>query len=169
MRWLDVAAHPIERATERWVVVSYRDVSERRQVEAELRLSIAADRAKSEFLSRMSHELRTPLNVVLGYAQLLQMDDLAPTHRDSVEQILVAGRHLLELVEEVLDLERIGRGRLEVTLQTVPVAPSLREVVELVQPLADASGITVDMHACRTGARARSPTRAAFARCCSTS
>jgi PAS domain S-box-containing protein len=145
MRWLDVTANPIERARERWVVASYRDVSERARVEAQLRLSMAADRAKSEFLSRMSHELRTPLNVVLGYAQLLQMDDLAPQHRDSVEQIRIAGSHLLELVEDVLDLERIGRGRLEVALQPVIISPSLREVVELVQPLAEASAVTVEV------------------------
>ena len=145
LRWLDVSAHPIERTNERWVVASYRDVSDRRRVEAELRVSVAADRAKSEFLSRMSHELRTPLNVVLGYAQLLQMDNLAPQHRDSVEKILVAGRHLLELVEDVLDLERIEPGRFEVSLHPVPVSASLREVVELVQPLAAASAVTVDV------------------------
>ncbi len=148
VRWLQVSAHPIERPNgERWVVASYRDVSEHRRVEAELAVSLAADRAKSEFLSRMSHELRTPLNVVLGYAQLLQMDDLAPTHRDSVDQILTAGRHLLELVEEVLDLERIKRGRLEVVLQPVPLLDALREVLELVQPLADASIVTVELRA----------------------
>jgi signal transduction histidine kinase len=148
IRWLEVSAHPIERPNgERWVVASYRDVSEHRRVEAELAISVAADRAKSEFLSRMSHELRTPLNVVLGYAQLLQMDDLAPNHRDSVEQILTAGRHLLELVEEVLDLERIERGRLEVVLRPVPVLDALREAIELVQPLAEASGVTVEMRA----------------------
>ena len=109
---------------ERWVVASYSDVSERRRVEAELRVSMAADRAKSEFLSRMSHELRTPLNVVLGFAQLLQMDDLAPQHRESVDQILTAGRHLLGLVDEVLDLERIERGRLEVELDAGPRGPA---------------------------------------------
>lgn len=146
VRWLRVSAHPIERPNgERWVVASYRDVSEHRRVEAELALSVAADRAKSEFLSRMSHELRTPLNVMLGFAQLLQMDELAPTHQESVEQILTAGRHLLELVEEVLDLERIGRGRLEVALRPVPVREALREALELVQQLADANGVTVEM------------------------
>jgi PAS domain S-box-containing protein len=148
VRWLEVSAHPIERPNgERWVVASYRDVSEHRRVEAELAVSIAADRAKSEFLSRMSHELRTPLNVVLGYAQLLQMDELAPSHRDSVDQILTAGRHLLELVEEVLDLERIERGRLEVVLQPVPVLEALREAIELVQPLAEANDVVVEMRA----------------------
>lgn len=148
VRWLRVSAHPIERPNgERWVVASYRDVSEHRRVEAELAVSVAADRAKSEFLSRMSHELRTPLNVVLGFAQLLQMDDLAATQRESVEQILTAGRHLLELVEEVLDLERIERGRLEVVLRPVPVLDALREALELVQPLADANEITVEMRA----------------------
>ena len=146
LRWLRVSAHPIERPNgERWVVASYRDVSEHRKVEAELALSVAADRAKSEFLSRMSHELRTPLNVMLGFAQLLQMDELAPTHQESVEQILTAGRHLLELVEEVLDLERIGRGRLEVALRPIPVREALREALELVQQLAEANGVTVEM------------------------
>jgi PAS domain S-box-containing protein len=145
-RWLDVAAHPVERSNgERWVIASYRDVSERRRVEAELALSIEADRAKSEFLSRMSHELRTPLNVVLGYAQLLQMDDLGESQRESVQQILAAGRHLLELVEEVLDLERIQHDRLDVTVEPVDLSHALREALELVQPLADASEIAVEL------------------------
>lgn len=143
LRWLDISAHPIERTNERWVVASYRDVTDRRRVETELELSLAADRAKSEFLSRMSHELRTPLNVVLGYAQLLRMDELAPQHRESVEKILMAGRHLLELVEDVLDLERIETGRFEITLRRVAVGELLREVVELVQPLAAARSVTV--------------------------
>src|SRR6202521_5649848 len=62
-----------------------------------------ANRAKSEFLSRMSHELRTPLNAILGFAQLLNMARLPEHHQDSVEQILKGGRHLLSLINEVLD------------------------------------------------------------------
>src|SRR2546422_4823282 len=62
-----------------------------------------ANQAKSEFLSRMSHELRTPLNAILGFGQLLQMQPDGGPDRESVEQILKGGRHLLELINEVLD------------------------------------------------------------------
>jgi signal transduction histidine kinase len=67
-----------------------------------------ASRAKGEFLSRMSHELRTPLNAILGFAQLLEMDVERPDDRESVEQILRAGRHLLDLVDQVLAISRTG-------------------------------------------------------------
>ena len=69
-----------------------------------------ANRAKSEFLSRMSHDLRTPLNAVLGFAQLLEMDNLTADQRESVRQIFEAGRHLLGLMNEVLDISRIETG-----------------------------------------------------------
>jgi PAS domain S-box-containing protein len=145
-RWVAVAAHPIARSTDQvWVAATYKDVSERLRIEAALRAAEAADRAKSEFLSRMSHELRTPMNSVLGFAQLLQIEDLAPNQRESVDQILKAGRHLLGLLDEVLDLERIQSGHLEVNLQPVQVAAALQDAVELVQPLAVASGIAIDL------------------------
>src|SRR5207245_80686 len=67
---------------------------------------------KSEFLSRMSHELRTPLNAILGFGQLLEMDQLPPEHEESVQQILRGGRHLLVLIDEVLDIARIETGHL---------------------------------------------------------
>src|SRR5262249_12683576 len=78
-----------------------------------------ANQAKSEFLSRMSHELRTPLNAVLGFAQLLQMTSLPPEHADSVEQIVKGGRHLLGLINEVLDIGRIETGRLHLNIEPV--------------------------------------------------
>jgi PAS domain S-box-containing protein len=152
LRWLEIAAHPLERSHhERFVVASYKDVSEHRRVEAALRASVEADRAKTEFLSRMSHELRTPLNSVLGFAQLLQMSALDERQRESVSQILAAGRHLLELVDEVLDLDRIERDRLEVDVEPVRVAGALQEAFELVQPLAAAKGIAVEMQLGRAG------------------
>lgn len=73
-----------------------------------------ASRAKSEFVSRMSHELRTPLNAILGFAQLLQMDDLKAIQKEPVEQINRAGNHLLELINQVLDIAKIEAGKLEV-------------------------------------------------------
>ena len=93
MQWLEIAAHPLERSHgERWVVASYKDVSEHRRVAAALRAAQEADRAKIQFLSRVSHELRTPLNAVLGFAQLLEIGALDERQKESVAQILSAGK-----------------------------------------------------------------------------
>jgi PAS domain S-box-containing protein len=102
-----------------------------------------ANHAKSEFLSRMSHELRTPLNAVLGFAQLLEMDPLSPEQRESLGYILKAGRHLLDLINEVLDIARIEAGRMSITPESVPLAEVTREVLELTAPLATDRAIKV--------------------------
>jgi signal transduction histidine kinase/CheY-like chemotaxis protein len=104
-----------------------------------------ANRAKSEFLGRMSHELRTPLNAILGFGQLLEMGTLAPKHREGVEHILRAGRHLLGLIDEVLDISRIEAGRLQLSLEPVPVEATLRHAIDLVRPLARGHDIRVDL------------------------
>jgi len=96
-----------------------------------------ANRAKGEFLSRVSHELRTPMNAILGFTQLLEMDDLPELQRSNVNRILRAGKHLLTLVNEVLEISRIDAGRLAVELEPVKVAEVIREAAELVQPLID--------------------------------
>jgi signal transduction histidine kinase/CheY-like chemotaxis protein len=95
-----------------------------------------ANRAKSEFLSRMSHELRTPLNAILGFGQLIEMRATTPQDRESVEQILKGGRHLLNLINEVLDISRIEAGGLSLSLEPVNVGEVIRRVVDLTRPLA---------------------------------
>ena len=100
-----------------------------------------ANRAKSEFLSRMSHELRTPLNAVLGFAQILQMRDLGPRDNQGVEHILKAGRHLLGLIDEVLDIARIEAGTLAISLESVDLGLTAREAPHLLSSLADHRGI----------------------------
>jgi PAS domain S-box-containing protein len=100
-----------------------------------------ANRAKSEFLSRMSHELRTPLNAVIGFAQLLELDDLDPRQREGVEQILKAGRHLLELINEVLDISRIESGTISISIEPVHLGSVLAEALSLIRPLADEAGV----------------------------
>jgi PAS domain S-box-containing protein len=95
-----------------------------------------ASRAKSEFLSRMSHELRTPLNAILGFAQLLEMDSLNGEQRENVDYILKGGRHLLSLINEVLDIARIEAGRLAVSPEPVPLHHVIHETLELMRPLA---------------------------------
>ena len=122
-----------------------RDVTERKQLEHVLKRAKEeaerANRAKSDFLSRMSHELRTPLNAILGFAQLLEMDELDAEQKESVEQILKAGRHLLSLVDEVLDIARIEAGRMSLSIEPIEVTAVVREAWELVRHRADQSGI----------------------------
>jgi len=105
-----------------------------------------ANLAKSEFLSRMSHELRTPMNAILGFSQLMESDDrepLGPAQRESVGQILAAGRHLLGLINEVLDLARIEAGRLPIAVAPVALAPLVAECLALARPLAETRDITL--------------------------
>jgi PAS domain S-box-containing protein len=122
------------------VVVS-RDVTARleseQRLEALRKAAEQASRAKSDFLSRMSHELRTPLNAILGFSQLLQMDELAVEQSEAVEHILRGGRHLLDLIDEVLDIARIETGHLELALRPVLVAEVVHEALELNRPMAD--------------------------------
>jgi len=106
-----------------------------------------ANEAKTEFLSRMSHELRTPLNAILGFAQLLELEE-APRSADedeSVGQILKAGRHLLALINEVLDISRIEAGRLGLSPEAVALTEVVEEAVGLIRPLADQRGIVLDL------------------------
>jgi signal transduction histidine kinase/BarA-like signal transduction histidine kinase len=103
-----------------------------------------ANEAKTEFLSRMSHELRTPLNAILGFTQLLQLDaGRSAEDRESLQHIADAGAHLLQLIDEVLDISRIETGRLALSLGTVDLRETLREVLPLIGPLADARGVRV--------------------------
>jgi signal transduction histidine kinase/BarA-like signal transduction histidine kinase len=94
----------------------------------------AANRAKSEFISRMSHEFRTPLNSILGFAQLLELDELSPDQQESVGHVLRAGRHLVDLVNEVLDISRIEAGRLALSMEAVDARAVITEALALLGP-----------------------------------
>ncbi|MPY95668.1 MAG: response regulator [Acidimicrobiia bacterium] len=102
-----------------------------------------ANQAKSEFLSRMSHELRTPLNAVLGFGQLLDLEDLDEDQRAYVGHVIKAGYHLLDLINEVLDISRIESGRMSLSLEPVRVGDVVTEAIDLVRPLASTRGITL--------------------------
>ena len=115
---------------------------QRRQWRVEAALQVARDQArdasrlKDEFLSRVSHELRTPLNAILGFGQLLQLDDLTEEQHDSVNQMLRGGRHLLALINEVLDISRIETGSLALSLEAVNLLEVVTESADLIRPLA---------------------------------
>lgn len=105
-------------------------------------IALAANRAKSEFLSSMSHELRTPLNAVLGFSQLLSTDpELSPEKRDSAQEIEHAGKLLLNLVSDVLELSRIESGQLEVSLESMIVKSLTADSFRLVAGSAEAANV----------------------------
>lgn len=108
-----------------------------------------ASRIKSEFLSNMSHELRTPMNAVLGFAQLLELDkDIAASskHREYLGLILSAGRHLLSLIDDVLDVARIESGKVNIRLVPVNVESLLLEFAMAMRPIAGKNDIRFDAY-----------------------
>jgi PAS domain S-box-containing protein len=121
------------------------DVTDRARIEKALRgakeEADRANQAKSEFLSRMGHELRTPLNAILGFSQLIERHDPTDAQRTRVDHILSAGRDLLDLINEVLDISRIEEGNLQLSLEAVCVADALEEALILMRPLAEERGI----------------------------
>jgi PAS domain S-box-containing protein len=117
------------------------NITERKRTEQAV---IAANQAKSAFLSRMSHELRTPLNAVMGFAQLLQMDELTAHQHDAVGEILHGARHLLELINEVLDIARIESGHFAISLGDVVLDDVVDEVARLMRPMAERRRIALD-------------------------
>src|SRR5687768_349884 len=147
LEWEGIAAH----------LASIRDVTDRRraaekaeQLEEE-RLARAeaeaANRTKSEFLAMMSHELRTPLNAVIGYAELLELGipgALTAEQRTHITRILTSARHLLGLVNEVLDLARIDAGRLSVDRTLARSGHAVEAAVAVVQPMAEARGVSIE-------------------------
>jgi signal transduction histidine kinase len=116
----------------------------RREAEQARMEAEEANRAKSVFLSTMSHELRTPLNAIGGYAELLEMELKGPLtvdQHDQIHRIRTNQRHLLSLVNAVLDFARLDAGRMEYDIQPVPVSAAIRDMESVVAPLAEAKGI----------------------------
>jgi len=125
---------------ERLLVACARDISDRQVLSAQ----VAAGESHARFLANMSHELRTPLNSVLGFAQLLERDaELSERQRRYVGHIMEGGNHLLGVIDDILDLDRIGAGKAELRLERLPLRPLLEAVVDRLKPLAANSGVRV--------------------------
>jgi len=148
--WVHLNCNPVRdrQGALRGFIAIESDITQQKEVERAL---IAArdeaenaNQAKSEFLSRMSHELRTPMNAILGFAQLLEYDDeLSEEQQDNVHEILKAGNHLLELINEVLDLAKIEAGHLDMSIEPVELGPLVNESLGLLGKLAERRGIRI--------------------------
>lgn len=147
---VEVSLSPLVLDDRRFVMAALRDRTERirlEEVQQAITLAQKASTAKTEFLSRMSHELRTPLNAMLGFAQVLGIDSgkrLDVTQHRQIEQIVRAGRHLLALMNDLLDVTRIETGALALSLEPVEVAGVLDEVVAICEAVARDSVVNVD-------------------------
>lgn len=111
-----------------------------------------ANSAKSQFLSSMSHELRTPMNAILGFSQLLQMegDSLNSLQMENVNEIYKAGKHLLELINEILELSKIESGTVDLSLESVGLFDIINDSLQLIYPLAKSSGIDIKLYVNQT-------------------
>lgn len=143
LRWFQASISPrLNDSTK--VVVSARDITDQKKMAKSLiaakEEAEKASKAKSEFLSSMSHELRTPLNAILGFSQILELDPESPltaSQQESVTEILKAGNHLLELINEVLDLSKIESGKLSISIESVSIKSVIEETLSIIKPFAD--------------------------------
>ncbi len=119
------------------ILGSYEDISERKEMEQGLiqakEAAEEASKAKSQFLSRMSHELRTPLNGILGFAQLLESEHLTEDQKDSIDMISSAGKHLLALINDILQLASIESGKVEVSIEAIELKSIFHEVLPSIE------------------------------------
>ncbi|MDE2593112.1 MAG: hypothetical protein KGL57_02650 [Burkholderiales bacterium] len=114
--------------------LEYQVVQRTADLQEALDMAKHASQAKSSFLSSMSHELRTPMNAIMGFSQLLLMKDLSQDQRRAVDEIWRAGKHLLALIDDLLDLTRIEAGQVSMNCQPVDLAEVTEDAVSLVQP-----------------------------------
>ncbi|PYI78852.1 MAG: hypothetical protein DMF04_01825 [Verrucomicrobia bacterium] len=142
---VEISLSPLETNDGTLAMAVIRDTTDRKRVERELHTAKEeaerANQAKSEFLSRMSHELRTPLNAILGFGQLIEKQSPAGTLRTRASHITGAGRHLLNLINEVLDISRIEAGAMQLSFEAVCLANVLDEALDIMRPLAAERGI----------------------------
>ena len=123
------------------------NITERKKAEQEIirakEEAVQANNAKSDFLSSMSHELRTPLNAVLGFAQLIEIDTKDEVAKNNSHEIIIAGKHLLQLISQVLELSKIESGNMDISIKNHSFNEIFKDTMSLIQPIADKSSIQI--------------------------
>ncbi len=143
------SADHIQIGNEQCLLTVMVDITSRKQSEEKIKEARneaeKANHAKSEFLSRMSHELRTPMNAILGFGQLLQLGELNPSQKRGVTHILNGGKHLLNLINEVLDIAQIESGKISLSLEPVQLRSVMEEAMNIVLPYTQKQHQTLEL------------------------
>jgi PAS domain S-box-containing protein len=156
-RTMEVKPRVIQYHSQLATMVMMRDITEWKRIQETLRqakeAAEEANQAKSQFLANMSHELRTPLNAIIGYSEMLiedAEDEGQPKPLSDLQKIRTAGKHLLGLINDILDLSKIEAGKMDIHLETFDVSNLLDEVVSTVQPTAIKNANTLEVHVADT-------------------
>jgi protein-histidine pros-kinase len=140
---IEISLSPLDTEEGTLVSSSIRDITDRKQIENSLH---HASRMKSEFLANMSHELRTPLNGIIGFSELLvdeKVGSLNPKQKEFLGDILRSGQHLLQLINDVLDLSKVEAGRMQLSPEPFETRRAIDEICAVVSPLSKKKGIQV--------------------------
>jgi PAS domain S-box-containing protein len=143
---IEISLSPMEAAEGRLVIAAIRDITERKKVE---RAIVEANRMKSEFLANMSHELRSPLNAIIGFTELMykgKTGPVSPNQREYLGDILTSSRHLLQLINDVLDLAKVESGKMEFRTESVDIAMLVGEVRDILRGLASGKRIQIEVN-----------------------
>ncbi len=142
---VEISLSPLDAQGEKLVSSAIRDITERKLLESRMQ---EGSRLKGEFLANMSHELRTPLNAIIGFAELMhkgKVGPVSPDHREYLGDILMSGKHLLQLINDVLDLAKVESGKMEFRPESVDLRQLATEVRDVLRGLASSKRLRVEL------------------------
>jgi protein-histidine pros-kinase len=164
---VEISLSALETPGGRLTMAALRDITDRKRIERQLREQNVqlerASQAKDNFLASMSHELRTPLNAIIGFTGIMLMKLPGPLNAEQEHQLRLvqtSGKHLLSIINDLLDLAKIESGRVQIALEPVDCLQVIQDVVQSLQPLAEGKGITLRIEASEGPATATADRRA---------